>query len=345
MKPWGNLNFVEFGSRQDWLAIRKTIGVGGSESAAILGLSPYSCAAQVFYEKLGLARDRKFTSLPMIIGNEDEDKIARLWSHYDVNKGVDSIPVNYEAGNIIRKPRKLSRIVVNPDYPFLFANPDRMFMQGKNKAVLEIKTINGWEAQKWESGVPIHYIVQIQHYMLVCKVKYAELAILESNSRIDVIPFETSKDIQQRIIEKCGRFWSDIAEARKILDEGGDELDIQHLVPPPDGSEAYTEFLKEKYRDGSKDLDEVVSADDVDFYNLANFLALRDRLEEWQKQVNFFEQKLRGRLGDAPILDFGDTYGRVTWKADKNGKRTFKTSGVRKDAVLSIAGTVEASES
>lgn len=337
MKPWSNLRFLAFANREDWLAQRKELGVGGSESAAVLGLSPYSCAAQVFYEKLGLARSRKFTSLPMIIGNEDEDKIARLWSHYDADKGVESIPVNYEAGKVIRRPNKLSRIIVNPDMPYLFANPDRLFKQGKQRAILEIKTINHWEAQKWESGVPIHYIVQIQHYMMVCKVKYAELAILESNSRIDVIPFETSKEIQQRIQDKCQQFWTDVTAARRILAEGGHELDIQHLVPPPDGSEAYTEFLKEKYRDGVKDTEAVVSATDADLTNLAEYLMLRDEQDALQRQVALREQMLRERLGDAPVLDFGENFGRVTWKADKNGKRTFKISGVRKDAVLSEA--------
>lgn len=337
MKPWSNLRFLSFADREDWLAQRKELGIGGSESAAVLGLSPYSCAAQVFYEKLGLARNRKFTSLPMIIGNEDEDKIARLWSYYDADKGVDSIPLNYEANNVIRRPRKLSRIIVNPDMPYLFANPDRLFKQGRQRAILEIKTINHWESQKWESGVPIHYIVQIQHYMMVCKVKYAELAILESNSRIDVIPFETSKEIQQRIQEKCQQFWTDVTAARRIIAEGGHELDIQHLVPPPDGSEAYTEFLKEKYRDGSPNTDLVVSADADDLATLAEYLRIKEEHEELQRGLALREQRLRERLGEAPVLDFGERYGRVTWKADKNGKRSFKISGVRKDAVLSEA--------
>lgn len=336
MKPWSGLEFVNFNGREDWLEQRQQLGVGGSESASILGLSPYSCSAQVFYEKLGLA-SKRHTSLAMIIGNEDEDKIARLWSFYDVNAGVESIPLNYQKNNVMRKPLKLARIIRNPDYPYLFANPDRLFKSGKDRAILEIKTINHWEAQKWESGVPIHYIIQIQHYMLVCKVKYAELAILESNSKIDVIPFEASNEIQERIIEKCRTFWNDVVEARKILAAGGMELDIQHLVPPPDGSDAYTDFLKEKYRDGAKDVDVVVTATDEDLYDLQQFIAYKQHHEELSKAMQLHEQKLRSRMADSPVLDFGDRYGRITWRADKNGKRTFKMSGIRKDEVLSGA--------
>lgn len=336
MKPWSGLEFVNFNGREDWLEQRQQLGVGGSESASILGLSPYSCSAQVFYEKLGLASKRN-TSLAMIIGNEDEDKIARLWSFYDPNMGVESIPVNYQKNNVIRKPLKLARIIRNSDYPFLFANPDRLFKNGKDRAILEIKTINHWEAQKWESGVPIHYIIQIQHYMLVCKVKYAELAILESNSKIDVIPFEASKEIQERIIEKCRAFWNDVLEARKIFSAGGMEMDIQHLVPAPDGSDAYTDFLKEKYRDGTKEIDVVVNASNEDLYDLQQYISYKQHYEEISRSMQYHEQKLRARMADSPVLDFGDRVGKITWRADKNGKRTFKMSGIRKDEVLSGA--------
>ena len=341
MKPWSGLEFVNFNNHEDWLEQRQRIGVGGSESASILGLSPYSCSAQVFYQKLGLA-SKKHTSLAMIIGNEDEDKISRLWSHYDANIGIDSIPLNYQAKNVIRKPMKLSRIIRNPKYPYLFANPDRLFKQGKDRAVLEIKTINHWEAQKWESGVPIHYIIQIQHYMLVCEVKYAELAILESNSKIDVIPFETSREIQERIIEKVNSFWNDVIEARKILDAGGIELDIQHLVPSPDGSSAYTEFLKDRYKESTPNEEQqIVTASMDDFGNLAEFIKLKQEQEELERKISLREQLLRERMAEAAVLDFGDKVGKITWRSDKNGKRTFKTAGIRKDIVLS--GVVEES--
>jgi putative phage-type endonuclease len=334
MRPWGGLEFISFDNREDWLAQRQRIGIGGSETASILGLSPYSCSAQVFYEKLGFA-SKKFTSLAMIIGNEDEDKIARLWSHYDPNTGVESIPVNYQAGKVIRKPMKINRIIRDPKHSYLFANPDRLFKNGSNRAILEIKTINHWEAQKWESGVPIHYIIQIQHYMLVCGVKYAELAILESNSKIDVIPFEPSKEIQERIIDACSKFWESITEARLILDAGGMEMDVQHLVPPPDGSDAYTDFLKEKYRDGAKDVDTVVHATEDDLYDLQQYLSYKQHYEELARTMQLHEQNLRSRMGEYPVLDFGDRYGKITWRSDKNGKRAFKMAGIRKDEVLS----------
>jgi putative phage-type endonuclease len=334
MRPWGGLKFISFNGVEDWLSVRQSIGIGGSESASILGMSPYKCSAQLFYEKLGLASGSK-TSLPMIIGLEDEDKIARLWSYYDRNLGVESIPTNYSNKNVVRNPVKLSKILVNPRYPHLFANVDRFFFENGKRSILELKTINHWESQKWESGVPIHYIIQIQHYMLVCGVDYAELAILESNSKIDIIPLEASKEIQDRIVDKTEEFWRDLCAAKDILANGGIELDIQHLVPPPDGSDAYTEFLKDKYKDSITDNESVTTANLDDLDTLREFIRLKEEQEKLGRELALREQRLRDRMGEHPILDFGDQYGKITWRADKNGKRAFKTNGVRKEAVLS----------
>lgn len=339
MRPWAGVQFVEFKDKSDWLKQRLEMGIGGSESAAILGLSPYSCSAQVFYEKIGLARKGITTSLPMIIGIEDEDKIAKLWSHYDANIGIESIPANYEANKVIRRPIKLNRIIWNPSYEALFANPDRLFKHGKGRGVLEIKTINHWEAQKWESGVPIHYLVQIQHYMLVCNVPYAELAILEANNRLDIIPFERSAEIQDRILDQCTKFWNDVRQARYILANGGIEMDIEHLVPPPDGSDAYTEFLKERYKDGGTNPDEIIRATEDQLQTLAELVQIKEEADRLAREAALREQRLRDAMGEAPVLDFGERIGRITWRADKNGKRSFKMGAIRKDEALSLASS------
>jgi len=335
MRLWKGAQYISHKNREEWLAIRKTLGVGGSESAAILGLSPYSCAAKVFYDKLGFNRPTP-TSLPMIIGNEDEDKIAKLWSYYEPHIGYESIARNYDAKRVIRKPIKFNKIVVNDKYPFLFGNVDRLFMRGKDRSILEMKTINHWEANKWESGVPIHYVIQIQHYMLIFEAKYAELAILEANSQFTVVPFDPSPAIHERIIEQCHSFWELVKEARQIIDKGGTELDIQHLVPGPDGSDAYTEFLKEKHGGSVRDPESVVTATTEDLAHLKSMFELQKEMEKMQRKVNLHEQALRNRIIENPILDFGDQYGRVTWRPDKNGKRTFRTNSVKKDAVLSL---------
>lgn len=332
MRAWAGVKFLNYKNREEWLAIRKSLGVGGSEAAGVLGLSPYTCAAQVFYEKLGLAPERK-SNLAMIIGNEDENKIAKLWSFYDPERGVDSIPINYEANNVIRKPIKLNRIVVNKNYPQLFSSTDRLFYdEHSNRCLLELKTIRHWESKRWESGVPIHYLVQIQHYMLVLGVSYSELAILEANESMNILPFEASKNIQETIVTRCGEFYEDLQKARAIIAQGGGEMDIQHLVPGPDGSDAYTNFLTEKYRNPNPDPELVVEANDYDYQLLKEYLALEKEMDKFRSQAELRQQMLKERMGEIPVLDFKE-YGRITWRPDKNGRRSFKKS-IREESLL-----------
>jgi putative phage-type endonuclease len=334
MRAWAGVKFLNYKTREEWLALRKSLGIGGSEAAAVLGLSPYSCAAQVFYEKLGFSPQRK-SNLAMIIGNEDENKIAKLWSFYDPERGVDSIPINYEANNVIRKPLKLNRIVVNTKYPQLFSSTDRLFYdEHGNRCLLELKTIRHWESKRWESGVPIHYLVQVQHYMLVLGVSYSELAILEANESMTILPFEPSKNVQETIITRCGEFYEDLQKARKILAEGGGELDIQHLVPGPDGSDAYTSFLAEKYKDPTQDRELVVEAGDEDYRILKEYLALEKELDKYKVQAELRQQMLKERMAEIPVLDFKE-YGRITWRQDKNGRRAFKKS-IKEESLLGM---------
>lgn len=334
MRPWKDAKFIKYDNLQHWLSLRRTLGIGGSESAGILGLSPYTCAAKIFYEKLGLAPERS-SNLAMVIGSESEDLIAKLWSHYDPNIGKDSIPRNYEMRKVIRKPVKLNRIVVNTGMPHLFSSTDRIFYdESGNRCVLELKTIGSWEEKKWEAGVPPHYLVQIQHYLMVLGASYAELAILSGGRDVNVYPFESSIATQQAIYEKGLQFNEWLTEARQILLNGGGENDIQHLVPGPDGSDAYTEFLREKDTADKVYISEELEATEEDFAHVRLLIEYEKRKKEADKQYQLAKQNLMQRMATVPKLNFGGGVGYITYKPDKNGNRSFNKAGIREEALL-----------
>lgn len=333
MRPWSGVKFIKYDSLDEWLALRKNLGVGGSESAGIMGMSPYTCAARVFYEKLGLTAEKK-ASMAMIIGTMSEDLIAKLWSHYDPQIGPDSILRNQPSGRVVRKPQKLNRIVVSQAHPHLFSSTDRLFYdENGNRCLLELKTIGAWEEKKWESGIPPHYLVQVQHYMLVLGVGYAELAILAGGRDLSVVPFETSQNIQDAIVERTFAFNELLVQARAILDAGGSELDIQHLVPGPDGSDAYTDFLRER-SPADKINTDVIEASTEDYRVLKELVAFEREQEKYKAEVNLRKQILMSRLQEANTLSFGEV-GRITFRADKNGVRSFKKN-LKEDALLGL---------
>lgn len=150
--------------RKSWLAERRS-GIGGSDVAGILGISPWSTPVTVWLEKTGRADDKEETE-SMRIGTELEDYVARSYER--------------ETG------RKVNRFNTMIHKGCLLGNFDRLVIpEGKKYAsykgevrtdlLLECKT----SSRKWEDGVPLYYQTQVQHYMgLVDALQHADVACL-----------------------------------------------------------------------------------------------------------------------------------------------------------------------
>lgn len=64
-------------SREEWLAYRRK-GIGGSDAAAVLGISPFRTGVDLYYDKLGLPVDDSDENwVAMEMGNLLEDLVAR----------------------------------------------------------------------------------------------------------------------------------------------------------------------------------------------------------------------------------------------------------------------------
>lgn len=92
--------------------------LGGSEIAAVLGLSPFQTAAGLWDEKMGLV-EPKPTSDAMWVGIYLEDGIAKLWAHRQAEK--IGVPIT------LRKHKPKS----HPEFKFMRASPDRIVEMGK----------------------------------------------------------------------------------------------------------------------------------------------------------------------------------------------------------------------
>jgi putative phage-type endonuclease len=104
--------------RAAWLKERK-LGIGGSEVAAIMGLSKYSTPWQVWAEKTGRF-DNDFDNEPMYWGRAMEPLIRQ---RYCCDNGVDVVV-----------PKGILR---HPDYDFICASVDGITSDGR---LVDIKT-------------------------------------------------------------------------------------------------------------------------------------------------------------------------------------------------------------
>ena len=64
----------------EWLTFRKT-GIGGSDAAAILGMSPFKSNIEVWEEKVGLRESDDISDKPQVAyGTKAEDLLVQLYA-------------------------------------------------------------------------------------------------------------------------------------------------------------------------------------------------------------------------------------------------------------------------
>lgn len=175
-------------NREEWLAERRT-GVGASDIAAILGLSPWKTALHVYAEKLQLCPDQPMTE-EMEAGLILEDAIATL---YERRTGIK-----------VEKPPQNIR---HPDLPFLIANLDRR--QISTWKPVELK--NTWSADGWgdpgTDEIPAHYLVQVQHQIFVSETEEADVAALFGGNRLGVYTVHRHDALIEKLIVRAREFW------------------------------------------------------------------------------------------------------------------------------------------
>lgn len=148
--------------RESWLKIRRA-GVGGSDVAAIMGLSPWRTAYEVWVEKLTGALEDISDKPAVHWGNRLEALVGDEYrkSHQD---------------RIVRRVNAVARSIARPwaqaSLDFEVKDPDLGW------GVLEIKTAGYRSANHWDEGVPTFYLTQVTHYLSITGRPFADVAVL-----------------------------------------------------------------------------------------------------------------------------------------------------------------------
>jgi putative phage-type endonuclease len=300
-----------------WLAFRQS-GIGASEIGTVMGVNPYMSSIELFYKKIGVFEDMVVENIPMFMGNIMEPIVADLWKYW--SGSPESIIENYRAGKIIRENYEPQGYILNSDYPHLFFSPDRIIVEdGVETGVLEIKTISGWAAKKWEGGVPPSYVYQLSTYMMGCEKDYGELCPMEDGRNIDVIPFHMDdqlKNLTSHITSHTKLFWDNVTKAKDAI---SNEVDYEVYAPAPDGSKAYADFLSKSYEDNG---DNTLHGTEEQLQDTFKHKKIKEAIKEFEYEATLIENELKTYMKGSPILSFGAN-GNVYWKADKNGNRRF----------------------
>ena len=150
--------------REQWKKERLN-GIGASEAAAILNLSPYISNEQLWEYKTGRRVPEDIGDKPYVkFGTEAERHIRALFS-------LDNpqFQVGYEEFKIVR----------NPEYPFIFATLDGWLADSIGRmGVWECKTTEIMRAGQWDEWrdkIPDNYYIQVLHQLLATGYDFAIL--------------------------------------------------------------------------------------------------------------------------------------------------------------------------
>lgn len=281
--------------RHEWLAMRR-FGLGSSDAAPALNLSPWRSQYEVWAEKRGHLADR--ADNPRFRGGRAyEEPTLRLWCE-DSDTPFESV-----------QRHKMIRSVASP---FMIANPDGL----TDDAVIEVKTAHSMDERRWDAGVPDQYVVQGLHLLYVSGRRRCVFPVAFGWEG----PVEFSIDLD-------GPDGASLQESMAAMVTIEAELwqRIQANNPPdPDGSESSMMALREQFFE--VEYDTVVQLPQ----EAGQWLLLRQAALDAQKShdddINHVKALLMKVLGAA---DAGELDGRiaVTWRANKNGTRVLRFPG------------------
>ncbi|MBQ1808705.1 MAG: YqaJ viral recombinase family protein, partial [Selenomonas sp.] len=147
-------------SHAQWLKLRRR-GIGGSDAAAVCGLNRWRGPLDVYLDKTNTDYDEQDNE-SMYWGRVMEPVLRAEFAKRTGLK-VDEVPIMFSC----------------QEYPFMLANIDGIVHEADGStSLLEIKTANGFAAKDWDNGLPQEYYIQIQHYLFVCDLKKAYIAVL-----------------------------------------------------------------------------------------------------------------------------------------------------------------------
>ncbi|UVE66986.1 YqaJ viral recombinase family protein [Burkholderia pyrrocinia] len=272
--------------RKDWLEVRKS-GIGGSDAAAAVGLSPYQSQLELWLIKTG--RDANL-ALP----DPDDTTEPVYWG--TLLEPIVAASYTKQTGNRVRR---VNAVLQHPSLPWMLANVDREVVGKRDVQLLECKTAGEFGARLWRDGVPEYVALQVQHQLSVTGKQAADVAVLLCGQKLEVYRIERDDALIARLIELEAVFWRYV------------ETDTP---PPADGSESADRALRHLYpgQGGTVDF-----SDDRRLSSaFADLVAVRAEIEARQQIESQLKQAIQQAMGDATRAVFET--GTVSFKRSKD---------------------------
>jgi len=259
----------------EWHATRAQ-GIGGSDIAAVVGLSPWMSPFELWHRKKGHLSEIAENDY-MAWGKRLEDPIADAFHerhpeicHLGTAGTYASVERPWQLANV-------DRFLCLENY----MGEETSHATAENPhGVLEIKTSrypDGW-GQSGSDQIPLHYLCQVQWYMDVLDLPFAYVAVLIGGSEYREYVIDADPDDQLALRDAAAAFWWSL--------QTDDE-------PPLDASESTYQAVRSLHPE--------ISGEDttIDPALYAAYLLSEGKAEEWERTHRETKSRVLAAMGDA----------------------------------------------
>ena len=177
---------------EEQLAERQS-GLGGSDAAPALGLSPYKSALELFIEK---REPRRAPSEAMLA--------AFRWG--TLLEPVIRQEYASMTGRVVRVPAGTLR---HPKHQFVLAHLDGVTDDARVFEAKTARSADGW-GKSGTDEVPHHYLVQVQHYLAITGFAVADIAVLIGGNDFRIYEVPADEELQAMVIDAEHEFWQHV---------------------------------------------------------------------------------------------------------------------------------------
>jgi putative phage-type endonuclease len=271
----------------------RTKFIGGSDAAAILGVSKWKTPFQLYQEKIGALFEESNPMRDRVLNR------GKRWEPVVVEMLIDELQDRGHDVEIIARNERYQ----DPEFPFLACELDLELRIDGEEVNGEMKTVHPFAAKDWgepeTDEIPIYYAAQVMHGLMIKPRRRAIIAALigADDLRIHFLDRdeETIAGMRPREIE----FWER----------------IQNRVPPDPTDPVDVKWLYQ--RDGGT----AIEADDDLVLICQRLKDMKSDAKNLDAQIELIAAQIKARMGAAATLLYrGKPL--ATWKNNKDSVAT-----------------------
>ena len=257
--------------------------VCGSDAAVICGISPYNNKIALWQEKTRQIKPKDISDKPAVKAGKLLESAVRKW--FTLETGIKVVVDR--------------RLLKHESIEYMAGHIDGWV---GTDAIFEAKTSAydyGW-GEQGDNTIPDHYLCQVAHYMAVCDVSKAYVAVLIRGNDFRHYIIERNQKLEEMLIRTQAEFWNCVKKNIAPTPTSGDEVISLH---------GYRSISESMVADG--EINELL-------------ISLKDlRLNEANiaKNKKAIEDKIKVFMGEKDTLLDQNGKIAITWKGTASSKR------------------------